>query len=218
MIPRVSAALCSFGAAVTNVRHDYAVSYHSHFQRADSGFIETAFSDMERQARDDLKLEGFDPTQMQLQRQMEVRYVGELGELTLPVPRDRFAGESLHAMEEVFHHAHERAYTFADRASECELMGLSLVGYGLRREEIAALGALKTDLVAELAKGGRQRNALFSEGLRDIDVHAGETIESNTVIAGATVIEEQTTTIVVPPGWQVRLDSCHAWVMSRSPV
>ena len=213
LIPRVSAALCSFGAAVTDVRHDYATSYHTRFAGCDAAFVEQAFCAMGKLAREDLAQEGFDPIQMRLERQMDVRYLGELGELTLPVPDEEFTPERLREMEESFHLAHEQTYTFADRASECEIMGLSLVARGLRRDEISELNPAPTGDASDRTMS--RREALFSEGLQSVDVYPGDTLEVDAVIEGPAIIEETTTTIVIPPEWRVRLDPCHAWVMWR---
>ena len=213
VVPRVSAALCSFGAAVTTVRHDYATSYHARFSVCDPVFMEQAFVEMTLQAAEDLRQENFASSEMQLERHMDIRYVGELGDLSLAVPTSNFTWQILKEMEESFHQLHERTYTFADRSSECEIMGLSLVARGKRRSDFESLqlcelagtgGALKTN----------QRDVLFAEGVLSVNVYQGDLIEINGVIDGPAIVEESTTTLVLPPGWQVRLDACHAWVMS----
>ena len=213
IIPRVSAALCSFGAAVTDVRHDYATSYHTRFSICDAAFVERAFREMEKLAFEDLTVEGFDSAQMRLERQMDVRYIGELGELTLAVAEGDFDADRLPGMEELFHLAHEQTYTFADRASECEIMGLSLVGRGLRRDEISGLNPARTS--DEPSRAMSRREVLFPEGRQSVDVYPGDALDVDAVLEGPAIIEETTTTIVVSPEWRVRLDACHAWVMWR---
>ena len=215
VIPRVSAALCSFGAAVTNVRHDYATSYHSRFSACDALFIERAFSEMEAHAREDLRQEGFSSDAMQLERQMDVRYLGELGDLPLCAPSSTFTTHTLDAMEEAFHQLHQHTYTFADRTSECELMGLSLVARGVRAKEIETLKPVcGASAMAKTAIS--QREVMFAEGIRLVDVYPGDLIDVTGAVEGPAIIEESTTTIVIPPGWRVRLDACHAWVMTRT--
>ena len=215
VIPRVSAALCSFGAAITNVRHDYATSYHTPFSLCDTAFVENAFCEMEVLASEDLSQEGFDASGMRLERQMDARYVGELGDLPLTVPASMFTTHTLKQMEEAFHQLHERTYTFADRASECEIMGLSLVARGMRAQEIETLNPSAVANLGREDTNVSPREVVFAEGSQMVDVYPGDVIEVNAVVDGPAIIEERTTTIVIPPGWRVRLDPCHAWVMSR---
>lgn len=49
----------------------------------------------------------------------------------------------------------------------------------------------------------------------DLAVYDSGTIAFDREIEGPAVIEEKTTTILVPPGWSIRLDRCHAWYMWR---
>ena len=214
VVPRVSAALCSFGAAVTTVRHDYAVSYHERFSLCSPALMENAFVDMAAQARADLSQENFSPSEMRLERQLDVRYIGEQGELTLMLPETSFTRQALEESEEAFHQLHERTYTFADRSSECEIMGLSLVARGVRGMDFDTL-KLRDMTAVNDTLAIKQRDVLFSEGLLSVNVYQGGLIEENDVVDGPAIIEENTTTLVLPPRWRVRLDHCHAWVMSR---
>ena len=216
IIPRVSAALCSFGAAVTDVRHDYATSYHAHFSSCDPAFVENAYRDMESRAREDLAQEGFDPQHMRLERQLDVRYVGELGELTLAVGASEFTSDTLDTLNESFHRAHEQAYTFEDRASACEIMNMSLVARGQRGERIETLRPVEPADAVHATPTVQRRDAVFAEGVLTVDIVPGDTIALDTNLEGPVIIEETTTTIVVPPGWRVRLDGCHAWVMQHT--
>jgi N-methylhydantoinase A len=60
------------------------------------------------------------------------------------------------------------------------------------------------------------RQVSFAPGqMQAVPVYDGAGIAIGGEIEGPAVIEEETTTILVPPGWRLRLDGSQAWFMSR---
>ncbi len=217
IVPRLASLLCSFGAAIADVRHDYSHNYAAHFSQCDPATINGLFDDMMAAARADLASEGFAPGQMRLQRTMDVRYLGELGVLTLTLPEDESLEDGMGRMETLFDAEHERAFTFADPDCERELMGLGVVAFGQRERQLLEISMPATgNLKPEDAIRGR-RQASFAPGQTvDLVVYDGAAIAFDHEIEGPAVIEEETTTILVPPGWRIRLDQGQAWYMWRS--
>ena len=95
----------------------------------------------------------------------------------------------------------------------------------LRRKTVAAPVLGKTDLLspAQLPKGGQaseairtRRPMIFGADAAAIStaVYDGTRLGAGDVIDGPSVIEEPTTTIVVQPGWQARLDPTGCYVIS----
>ena len=110
-------------------------NHAAHFGQCDSAVINGHFDEMMAEARADLAGEGFAPEQIRLQRTMDVRYLGELGVLTLSMPEDETFADGMTATEALFDQAHERAFTFADPDCERELMGLE-IGRASCRERV----------------------------------------------------------------------------------
>ncbi|MBT3332845.1 MAG: hydantoinase/oxoprolinase family protein, partial [Rhodospirillaceae bacterium] len=214
IVPRVASLLCSFGAVITDVRHDYSRNHAAHFGQCDSAVINGHFDEMMAEARADLAGEGFAPEQIRLQRTMDVRYLGELGVLTLSMPEDETFADGMTATEALFDQAHERAFTFADPDCERELMGLGVIAYGERGEALSRISMPVVGDLDPVAAISQTRRASFAPGeTSPIPVYAGGKMAFGSMIEGPAVIEEETTTILVPPGWHVRLDDSHAWFM-----
>lgn len=214
IVPRVASLLCSFGAVIADVRHDYSRNHAARFGQCDGAAINGHFDEMMAEARADLAGEGFAPEQIRLQRTMDVRYLGELGVLTLNLPDEETFADGMAATETLFDQAHERAFTFADPDCERELMGLGVISYGKWGQE---LSRISMPVVGDLEPAGaisQTRQASFAPGqTTSIPVYDGGKIAFGCVIEGPGVIEEETTTILVPPGWHIRLDDSHAWFM-----
>jgi N-methylhydantoinase A len=216
IIPRVSSLLCSFGASITDVRHDYARNDIAMFANCDVNAISLKFDDMCAEAVSDLETEGFSGDFVELRRTMEVRYSGEIGELTIDVSDVDFANQGMDAVAARFHSEHESTYTFADYDSPCELMGLGVTAHGLRSRPLTRVHPRETAVIKTTESVVSERHAWFDgEKSVPIDIHDGATVEIGAEINGPAVIEEETTTILVPPSWHLRLTDRHAWMMTR---
>lgn len=216
IVPRVASLLCSFGAVIADVRHDYSRNYAGRFSRCDTAVIKRHFDEMAALARAELAEEGFAQEQMRLSRTMDVRYLGELGALTLTLPEDAIIGDGMGAVESLFDQEHERAFTFDDPECERELMGLGVIAYGQRGEALSSITMpMAGDGPVEEAVS-HHRQVSFTPGqMVTVSVYDGAKIAFGGEISGPAVVEEDTTTILVPPDWRMRLDHGHAWFMWR---
>jgi N-methylhydantoinase A len=216
IVPRVASLLCSFGAVIADVRHDYSRNYAGRFSHCDTAAIKGHFDDMMAHARADLTEEGFAQDQIRLSRTMDVRYLGELGALTLTLPENEMFGAGMRSIETLFDREHKRAYTFDDPECERELMGLGVVAFGQRGEVLSSISMPMAGKEAAEAAVSHHRQVCFMPGrVVDVAVYDGAKIAFGSEIVGPAVVEEDTTTILVPPGWRARLDRCHAWFMWR---
>jgi N-methylhydantoinase A len=216
IVPRVASLLCSFGAVIADVRHDYSRNYAARFGNCDGVEINGQFDEMMAAARADLITEGFAPEQIRLQRTMDVRYLGELGVLTLTLAEDELFAEGMGAVETLFDQEHERAFTFADPDCERELMGLGVIAYGQRGAPLSRITMPGVgDQAPEAAISHRRQASFKPDQTLTVPVYDGAKVAFGGEIEGPAVIEEETTTVLVPPGWRVRLDDSHAWFMWR---
>lgn len=217
LVPRVSSVLCSFGAAITDVRHDYSSSLSALLKDCNIGDLRTAFEQMRAEAFRDLAREGFDPDRVEIEMDMELRYVGEIGELRLNVQTALNKEDWIGAITDSFHELHEAAYTFSDPQSDLEVMGLNLVAFGKRENTVTKVftpdkqSAEDREAIWELPP----RACWFSaETTIQTPIFAGKAAKHGQIVKGPAVIEEETTAILVPPGWQIELTDKHMWVLT----
>lgn len=216
IVPRVASVLCSFGAAITDVRHDYFLNQTVLLSECDFAALASAFRQMRETARKDLETEGFGPERIEFVEELELRYVGEMGELRVSMEGIDLEGQAADMIVRRFHCAHEAVYTFADQASQVELMGLTLTAYGKRAMDIARVFDPKvTDVQARNWVAASTRDCCFTPGARQMTpVFEGSDARAGDATDGPAIVEEETTTIVVPPGWRIELTANHTWVMT----
>jgi N-methylhydantoinase A len=148
-------------------------------------------------------------------RYMDVRYVGQTNEVTVPIrSRTRRVTElNLGTALQEFHTQHETLYSFKrpEHASEVMNLRLDLVGVRdaspLRSEPFAdedPTPALRDRRTAYFAESG---------GFIEVPVYDGALVQAGQLIAGPAIIEEPDTTIVVRPGQEAMSDHYRTYVI-----
>ncbi len=95
-------------------------------------------------------------------------------------------------------------------------MGLGVIAYGQRGALLSriAMPGVGDQTPEQAISHSRQASFAPDQSLM-VAVYDGAKVAFGGEIEGPAVIEEDTTTILVPPGWRARLDDSHAWFMWR---
>jgi N-methylhydantoinase A len=214
LIPKVASFLCAFGDLLTGVRYDYTRTHAARFSDIDFVGLNRDFDEMERQAISDLESEGFSKENIEIVRSMDIRYLGQAHECKVIIPRYEITKETFPDIEELFHKEHQRLYTFADRGSMCEFINIGVTASSEgARIEFAAKPRVGED-PSKAQKG--KRTGFFEEYEEpvEIPVYDGSKIQVGNVIKGPAIVEEETTTVVVFPKWQLQLDGRDVYKMT----
>jgi N-methylhydantoinase A len=212
LVPRLSSVLCSFGAVVADVRHDYSASLAAPLERLDIAFAEAAYRELEAEAVNDLRGEGFDRDAIGLARTIDVRYSGEVGELTIQVPLGQ---PDTAQIRRDFDAEHERIYSFADPGSTCEVLALGVTGRGVRQAVLDHVDYwAQSDRMPDEAMVGL-RTVHFEKGAYETPIYEGRHLAEGSRISGPAIVEEDVTTVVVPPDWTITLDARCIWILTR---
>jgi N-methylhydantoinase A len=161
---------------------------------------------MESSGRATLARESIEEANMQFVRQVDMRYVGQSFELSIPLSTnsDMTPGLVAQALGQ-FHEAHERAYGFNAPGEPVELVNLRLTAVGkISKPQLRELPAGSEDGVDE--KGRRQVYFAESGGFVDCPIYDRYRLRSGAVIAGPAIVEEFDSTTVIHPGYVARVD------------
>jgi 5-oxoprolinase (ATP-hydrolysing) len=144
-----------------------------------------------------------DDVGVEWQRFADVRYRGQNWSIQVDFPGE-IDGPALVGLVDAFESEHERLYgTRLEEGSPIQLRALRLVALGAVRRPFSLAHAAGEREVAPDAK----READFGEryGLLEAAVRTRSSVGTEAV-AGPLLIDEYDTTVVVPPGWTVRVD------------
>ena len=196
--PGVTSAL---GCLLVDIRHDLATTYLVATDDADPQQIETEFAKLEAEARERLAAEGIADDQMQLQRGIDMRYLGQWRSLAVPV------GAPLGSIEDAvkaFHDGHQREYNYRRDQAAVEIYRLNLTAVGLTS---------KAKLARHAGGNGRLENratrqVLFDDSDQPVEtpIYWRDDLDAGARIVGPAVIEQLDSTTVVPPGVPAEVD------------
>ncbi len=214
IIPQSPGTASALGLLVTDLKHDYATTLIQRLDQVAPQALEQTFRELEAQGRETLGREGMAEAAMDFRRQVDLRYVGQSHELTLPLTTETLGPAQLAQLLEQFHRTHDRAYGFSAPGEDVELVSVRLSAIG----QIAkpALAPLAKATGEATAKGQRPVYFAESEGFVDCPVYDRYALGAGAVVQGPAIVEEIDSTTVVHPQYQVRVDEVGQMVLTAT--
>ncbi|MBL8691177.1 MAG: hydantoinase/oxoprolinase family protein [Rhodospirillaceae bacterium] len=205
VVPPSAGLFSSFGLLYADVEHHYARTFRRLLRKADLGEIEDAWTELARQALDQLASEGFTGSRARLRRSASLHYHGQSYELVVPMPDGPIDQAMVAHLEEGFGREHEKTYGHRAGPEEpVELVAMQVIGFGLRDgagvpERVRSTRAEPEPPPPRPAYFGPESGWVETPVLRRSDLAAGK--------AGPLIVEEYDATCVVPPGARASLDA-----------
>jgi N-methylhydantoinase A len=210
----VSSAL---GLLTSDLKHDYVRSYLRPLAEADPGAIDRMLDEFAADAARVLAREGVPPARVRQVRALDLRYVGQSFELTIPLPPGPLTLARLAGLEAAFFRAHARAYGFAARGEPIEVVNVRLTGMGVvprpRRRRVAlggrgARAALKgvRAVVFDSGPAGRVRHCPVYDRYR---------LRAGNRLPGPAIVEQVDSTTVIEPGFVATVDAFGNLLLDR---
>ncbi|WP_024927697.1 MULTISPECIES: hydantoinase/oxoprolinase family protein [unclassified Mesorhizobium] len=195
-IPRLAGVFCAFGMCNSDLRHDFVRSWLKDLDnKAVSGQdrLESAFEEIQSEARDVLAREGFTGDKAQLRRAYDLRYFGQ--QWTIAVESSSTNAGDIRA---AFEQSYQRLFGYVQPAGAIEVVNLRLAAIGkLDTLDLAKASGLVTDPVAH------SRRPVWIDkkvGFVDTPVYDGTVLKSGQQLVGPAIIEEATTTLIIGMG------------------
>ena len=204
LVPRNSSIFCAIGSIIADLRHDLVTSVVSRTDDADPAVLNSVFGHMQSVGDGYLDREGIAVMDRYYRRSIDMRYLGQFHEVELPITEADLTPEVLAVVVEDFHKKHEELYAYSEQESSTEMINLRLAVFGnvvpparKVRDESAMMDAER------YIKG--QRAVFFEEkmGFVPTFVYDGDAMIVGNIVEGPAIIEQITTSIVVPPGWRL---------------
>jgi N-methylhydantoinase A len=196
IIPVHPGAFSAWGMLQTDVRHDFKETLYSFWDLMDVDRLDAAFDALAERGREYLVEEGIDRGDISFVRSVDFRYHGQEYVLTITLPEGPI---DMDAVRRTFDDAYERQYGHSSPDNRVEMANIRL----------AALGALPRPAnappAAEEARVERTRDVFFDGDARTTRIVDRNALSAGDTVEGPAIIEETTTTTLVPPGWQARL-------------
>ena len=202
-IPRVIApvsagALSATGALSSDVVKDWSRTVMLLAVKDNHAKIERAFREMEQEARDGLRREGFKGRQQRHERSLAVRYQGQSFEMEIKWARGGHIAEA-------FHRAHLARYGYAQEANKVEIVSARLRSIGIvekLREERTQRSSSKVTAAAPR----EFVTVYFTDRQSRASLYDRDEIEAGARLRTPCIVTEYSATTLVPPGARAALD------------
>ena len=204
VIPPVPGNFSALGLLSTDIIHDAVRTYIAPLERADLSRVSALYGEMEQELAQTLSEEGISGDDLVLSRSVGMRYKGQFHLIDVPVPSGELTTELLVQAEDDFHGEHLRLYTYHSRGDPTEIAILRARGMGMVARP--GLRRVRPGNAREAEK--RHRSVYFreSKGRLDCRIYDRERLGGGSRLEGPAIIEERTSTTLVPPGFTANVD------------
>ncbi len=200
LVPRDSSIFCAIGSIIADLRHDLVKSVVVKTADADPLTLNAAFADLEGIGDGYLEREGIAHIDRYYRRSIDMRYKGQFHEVELPIARTELTAEIIDGIVEDFHKRHEELYAYRDDA-ETEMINVRVAAYGKVTPPTRVPVGRSSDGHDASSFIKEHRNVFFEEDEDFVStpIYDGDRMSAGSILHGPAVVEESTTTIVVPP-------------------
>ena len=213
VVPPFPGVFSSFGLLVADVEHHFVQTYFKTFDELDISALADILEGLWEEGRKQLRLEGFNDASHQVVTQVDMKYEGQVSELTVLMPPGEVSQGSLSRLGEVFAEEHEKSFGYRTVAPY-QLVNLRVIARGLSQESRMPerLGLSAPDS----SQGPSQRRVYFGPNLGWIETKVVDrsALDRNSE-SGPLIVEEYDSTTVVPPSWQASVDQWQNIILER---
>ena len=198
IIPPMPGTFSALGLLATEMRHDYVTALGGVItERADVAELEAAYVAMEAEGVAELAGQGFGGDQIRLARFADLKVVGQTYELSLPVA-GAIDSDGLARLVAAFGALYRERYAFFYEGDPIELVNLRVSALGVNAPIELPTG---DDAGSDPTPGQKGTRPVYFEdaGFIDAAIYERDRLGAGMVIPGPSVIEEETSSTVIPP-------------------
>ena len=213
IIPQFAASFCAWSMFCLDVGRDYLRTCIGSLDNADPAAINKLYQEMIDEALSEFKVLNVSRDDLTIVKSADVRYVGQFHEIELNFPSDEITSAHLEIIKKEFHKKHNNLFTFSLPNVQIELRNLRLIA-SIKSNPIDLPKLEKpADQGGELIK--RRRPCFFKGAFMETPIYDGPKLGPGISIQGHAIVEEPTTTVVIPPGFSCTVDPYGNYILKK---
>lgn len=199
VVPNASGTFSARGMLQTDIRYDTVRNYVSEINQADTGSVKSLFDEMEAESESVLNEQNIDTDMIRYQKSFDIRYVGQ--EYTVNV---KGSENNIEKLGELFHTSHLEMYGHNNLDNPIEIVNLRLTAHGdLEKLQVQEAKNVQQQEV----KAKNTRECYWDGEKQDTGVYSTEELNMGNYFFGPAIIEDKSSTIVVPPNRKIWVDN-----------
>jgi N-methylhydantoinase A len=220
LVPPTASVLCAAGMLLSDLQHDFVRSYVCRFGDLDTNHLQELIATMREEGEAQLRMEGIDPERVEHRIDLDLRYVKQYHEVTVPVGATAIANGEIDVIAGAFHGEHDRLYGYnlVDEGTELELINVRVRAIGRTDKPELPTLPLGGESPSGARKGTRRAYIPEIDTFADVGVYDGHRLEPGNMIDGPALIERVDTTIFVTASFEARVDEHGSCLLSTKDV
>lgn len=203
LVPPIPGVLSAIGCLVADLRSDYVSSVNLSLAEIDSAELAGIYADLATKATAWLEEQQADVVSTSMVYSADMRYLGQSFEIPVMLP-DVNGNLRLEDVEREFHEQYEKIYHYNDPNSPVEMINCRVQIIG--ETSSARINFHQDSSVAADTVSGSRR-VWFNDAYVDATVYVRANLKAEQTLSGPFIVEQYDTTIFVPPGFEVYVDS-----------
>jgi N-methylhydantoinase A len=193
IVPTAASVLSAWGMLTSHLRYEASRTHYGAGSRISAEELREIFAQLEEHAAG--RLRTWFGGDIATERSAEMRYGEQIFEIDVPLDDiDWDAGSVVDQVEDRFHRRHEELYTYASRGQEVVFVNARVAAIG----KVATHGEGVRPASSAVCVP-RTRRAFFG-GWREVPVYSLESLAAGQSFEGISIIDAETTTIIVNEG------------------
>ncbi|MGK9185350.1 hydantoinase/oxoprolinase family protein [Priestia filamentosa] len=207
IVPPSPGTFCSLGLLVTDIRRDYVRTELLEPGEDSLITIRQHFESMKVEGTQLLAKENVHPSKRSFSLGIDVRFVGQNYELSVPVQWEELTSEGVQHIISRFHKIHEKNYGYSDKEGKIEFVNYRVTAFGeLPKAPLVKANQENNRLVEAVS----HRDVYFSEankpGYYKTGIYNRSDLNAGNRIQGPAIIEQMDTTILILPSQSAVID------------
>jgi len=208
IVPFSPGTFSASGMLQTDVRHDLAFNFYRLLSEVGPETLAQTYAELVEEGRAALRAEGISSKDMYFEFSSDMRYVGQEYSVNVRIGKEI----KLDEIETAFHQAYRVRYGHSTPGAPVEFVTLRVTALGVMKKKLAGFHPVQDghDPVVD------KRQVIFQGAPHEAPILKRQWIPVDKVYRGPYVIEEDSATTVVPPGYQSRVDQFGNILIVRS--
>jgi N-methylhydantoinase A/oxoprolinase/acetone carboxylase beta subunit len=194
VVPRHAGVLSALGMLVADMRRDYSASVLLPSDRVTIRDLAARLAPLVARGRRELRAEGFTGRRVAIEQLVDVRYVGQSFEITVPFTP---------GYRREFDRRHARLYGYANPVRATEVVAVRVTAAGITVKPALPRARVRAPIAP---KPAFRRSGRFAGRTTRVAFYRWPDLEPGSRAAGPAVVTGAEATVVVPPGFRFRID------------
>jgi N-methylhydantoinase A len=212
IVPLYPGVFSAIGLLMSDVKHDYIRSRMTPIAALTPEDVNAVFAELEAQARDDLRHDGFAEDEIRIERALDLRYAGQGYEVTMTCTAEQIA--SLGALRKTFDAEHKALFGHMAPDEPVEVVSYRVRGVGIvpavSLPAFTPEGRALTDALIET------RQVRFDGATVSCPVYQREKLDVGLSVRGPAILDQFDCTTVICAGQTARVDQWKNLIVTQN--